>query len=310
MHAHDLSPWQHGHDFSSSMQQLAERRTRWVVGLTFAAMLVELTAGWLTGSMALLADGWHMASHVGALGLAAFAYGFARRHAGDARFTFGTGKVTALAGYTSALFLGLVALWMVVESLGRLYQPVAIHYAEALGVALLGLAVNLVSAWLLDHAHEQHHGHHEHVDHNLKAAYLHVLADALTSLLAIVALAGGMLFGWGFLDAVMGLVGAAVVGRWAWGVALDSAQVLLDAEDHGRTAAEIRRIIEAQPDLAIADLHLWRVGPASRACILSLVTHDPQPVEHYRRLLAAVAGLDHLTVEVNHCRGASCPANL
>lgn len=177
-------------------------------------------------------------------------------------------------------------------------------------MALLGLAVNLVSAWLLDHAHEQHHGHHEHVDHNLKAAYLHVLADALTSLLAIVALAGGMLFGWGFLDAVMGLVGAAVVGRWAWGVALDSAQVLLDAEDHGRTAAEIRRIIEAQPDLAIADLHLWRVGPASRACILSLVTHYPQPVEHYRRLLAAVAGLDHLTVEVNHCRGASCPANL
>lgn len=317
MHTHDLSPWQHTHDFSNTAQRHAERRTRWVVGLTFAAMLVELAAGWLTGSMALLADGWHMASHVGALGLAAFAYGFARRHAGDARFTFGTGKVTALAGYTSALVLGLIALWMAMESARRLYQPVSILYAEALGVAVLGLAVNLASAWLLapdhDHPHgrHEHHDHdgehrHEHMDHNLKAAYLHVLADALTSVLAIVALVGGMFFGWSFLDAVMGLAGAVVVGRWAWGMARDSARVLLDAEDHGRMAAQIRRIIEAQPDLAIADLHLWRVGPASRACILSLVTHGPQPVEHYRQLLAGVKGLDHLTVEVNHCRDAAC----
>ena len=325
MHTHDLSPWQHSHDFGTQAQQSAERRTRWVVGLTFAAMLVELAAGWLTGSMALLADGWHMASHVGALGMAAFAYRFARQHAGDARFTFGTGKVTALAGYTSALFLGAVALWMIVESVQRLYQPVAIHYAEAMAVALLGLAVNLASAWLLDHDHHghdhppghahdhDHHDHdhdldhhHEHVDHNLKAAYLHVLADALTSVLAIVALAGGMVFGWGFLDPVMGMVGAAVVGRWAWGLARDSARVLLDAEDHGRVATEIRRIIAAQPDHEIADLHLWRVGPASRACILSLVTHQPRPAEYYRQVLAAIPGLDHLTVEINHCRDARC----
>ncbi len=313
MHTHDLSLWQHAHDFGTQAERSAERRTRWVVGLTFAAMLVELTAGWLTGSMALLADGWHMASHVGALGLAAFAYRFARQHAGDARFTFGTGKVTALAGYTSALFLGFVALWMMVESAQRLVQPVSIHYAEAMAVAALGLAVNLASAWLLDHDHDHrhhhHHGHdhhHQHVDHNLKAAYMHVLADALTSVLAIVALAGGMIYGWGFLDPIMGLVGAVVVGRWAWGLARDSARVLLDAEDHGQTAAEIRRIIKAQPDHEIVDLHLWRVGPASRACILSLVTHSPRAVDDYRRLLADVEGLDHLTVEINHCRDAVC----
>ena len=342
MHTHDLSLWRHSHDFGTQAERSAERRTRWVVGITFVAMVVELMAGWLTGSMALLADGWHMASHVGALGMAAFAYRFARQHAGDGRFTFGTGKVTALAGYTSALGLSLVALWMVVESAQRLYQPVTIHYAEAMGVALLGLAVNLASAWLLDHDHGHRHGHahdhddhgdhehhhpthgheqghehahaddhdhhhHEHVDHNLKAAYLHVLADALTSVLAIVALAGGMVYGWSFLDPIMGIVGVAVVGRWAVGLARDSARVLLDAEDHGRTEAEVRRIIATQPDLEIADLHLWRVGPASRACILSLVTHAPKPVDDYRRLLAGVDGLDHLTVEINHCRGAACP---
>lgn len=326
MHTHDLSLWQHAHDFGTQAERSAERRTRWVVGLTFAAMLVELAAGWLTGSMALLADGWHMASHVGALGMAAYAYRFARRHTGDARFTFGTGKVTALAGYTSALGLGVVALWMAAESMGRLYQPVEIHYVEAMVVAALGLMVNLASAWLLDHDHEHGHGHdhhhddhhhhdhheadhdhrHEHVDHNLKAAYLHVLADALTSVLAVVALGGGMLYGWRFLDPVMGMVGAAVVGRWAWGLARASARVLLDAEDHGHTADQVRRIIAALPDHAIADLHLWRVGPASRACILSLVTHTPQPVDHYRKLLTRVDGLDHLTVEVHHCMDDAC----
>lgn len=321
MAPHDLSHWQHAHDFGTEAQRHAERRTRWVVGLTFATMLVELTAGWLTGSMALLADAWHMASHVAALGLAAFAYRFARQHAGDARFTFGTGKVNALAGYTSALILVGVALWMVWESTQRLFQPVAIHYAQAMAVAALGLAVNLASAWLLDHDHDHHHdkedhdehdhphghGHaHEHVDHNLRAAYLHVLADALTSVLAIVALGGGMLYGWNFLDPVMGLVGAALVGRWAGGLARDSAAALLDAEDHGHMATEVRRLVEALPDHEVADLHLWRVGPASRACILSLVTHSPHSAAYYRQLLAGVAGLDHLTVEINECRDERC----
>lgn len=320
MPTHDLSFWQHPHDFGTERQRHAERRTRWVVGLTFTAMLVELVAGWLTGSMALLADAWHMASHVGALGLAAFAYAFARRHAGDARFTFGTGKVSALAGYSSALLLGVVALWMAWESTQRLFNPVTIHYAEAMAVATLGLAVNLASAWLLreephhhdhghdddDHDHHHTHDHPHHVDHNLRAAYLHVLADALTSVLALVALAGGMLYGWNFLDPLMGLVGAAVISRWAWGLARDSGAVLLDAEDHGPTAAEVRRRVEALPDHEVADLHLWRVGPASRACILSVVTHSPRALSDYRQLLADIDGLDHLTVEIHQCRDERC----
>ena len=317
MPTHDLRPWQHSHEFSTDAQHRAEHRTLWVVGITFVTMVVELVAGWYTGSMALLADAWHMASHVGALGLTAFAYGFARRHAEDTRFTFGTGKVMALAGYTSALLLIAVALWMVWESVARLANPVDIHYTEAMVVAGIGLAVNLFSAWLLGHSHHPAHHHdghadhdhdhaHEHMDHNLRGAYLHVLTDALTSVLAIAALAGGMLLGWRFLDPAMGLVGAVLIGRWAWGLARDSAAALLDAEDHGETEAEIRRIIDQLPDHDIADLHVWRVGPASRACILSLVTHSPFPAEHYRELLAKVRGLDHLTVEINECRDAAC----
>ncbi|WIM06582.1 MAG: CDF family Co(II)/Ni(II) efflux transporter DmeF [Candidatus Nitricoxidivorans perseverans] len=313
---HDLRRWQHSHDFSTDAEVRAERRTRWVVALTLATMAVELAAGWLTGSMALLADGWHMASHATALGLAVFAYRFARRHATDARFTFGTGKVTALAGYSSAALLGAIAAWMAWESSSRLFVPVAIHYAEAMAIAVFGLAVNLASARLLDHDHDHDHGHHhddhghrhdhDHVDHNLRAAYLHVLADALTSLLAIAALAGGMLFGWRFLDPLMGIVGALVVGRWAWGLARDSAGVLLDAEDHGAAEADIRRIIESEPDHEVADLHLWRIGPTSRACILSLVTHSPHPVEHYRERLSGVAGIEHLTVEIRQCHDDRC----
>jgi cation diffusion facilitator family transporter len=321
MHAHELSSWQHGHDFGTRAERHAERRTRWVVGLTFATMVVELAAGWLTGSMALMADAWHMASHVGALGMASFAYAYARRHAGDPRYTFGTGKIGALAGYSSASILGLVAVWMAWESFQRLFAPVTIHYSEAMAVAALGLVVNLVSAKLLDHDHDHGHGqsgHHapavhgpaghsgEHVDHNLRAAYRHVLADALTSVLAIVALGGGMVFGWRFLDPLMGLVGAVVVGRWAWHLGRDSAQVLLDAEDHGETAARVRALIEAQPDHDVVDLHVWRIGPASRACIVSVVSHAPRPADHYRSLLAQVPSLDHLTVEVNRCSGPHC----
>jgi cation diffusion facilitator family transporter len=316
---HDLRLWQHSHDFGTQREHHAEQRTRWVVALTFVAMVIEITAGWLSGSMALLADGWHMASHVGALGLAAFAYRFARSHTNDARYTFGTGKVTALAGYSSALFLGAVAAWMAWESVTRFFAPVAIHYTEAMIVAAFGLAVNLASAWLLDHDHDHddhhhdddHHGHehdhdHEHVDHNLRAAYLHVLADALTSVLAIVALGGGMLFGWSFLDPAMGIVGAFLVGRWAIGLARDSAGMLLDAEDHGHIAEEIRRIIESEPDHEVADLHVWRIGPASRACIVSLVTHTPLAIEAYRQKLAAIHGLDHITIEINQCRNDRC----
>jgi cation diffusion facilitator family transporter len=336
MPAHDLSLWAHGHDYGTAAQVRAEGFTRAVVALTLGFMVVELVAGWLTGSMALLADGWHMGSHAAALGIAAYAYAFARRHRADPRFTFGTGKVSSLAGYSSALLLGAGALWMLVESLGRLVDPVPIRYGDALLVAALGLGVNLFSAWLLDrageghghHGHDHHHDHgqdhhhghddHDHVqvqgrpqdarpqDHNLRAAYLHVLADALTSVLALVALGLGMAFGWAFLDPLMGVAGALLVGTWAWGLARDSAAVLLDAGDHGDIAAAVRGAIEADADNQVADLHLWRVGPGGHACIVSLVTHKPRPVEHYRALLAGLPGLLHVTVEVNHCRQAAC----
>ncbi len=320
MHLHSLEAWQHEHDFSTSIEVKAEQRTRWVVYLTLVTMVIELTAGWLTGSMALLADGWHMGSHAAALGLSVFAYGLARRWSKSPRFTFGTGKIPTLAGYSSALLLGLGALWMLVESISRLLQPVEIRYADAMLVACLGLLVNLASAWILAQVGSHHHGrghhhhphHHEqgaeHKDHNLRAAYLHVLADAMTSLLAIAALGAGMLFGWRFLDPLMGMVGAALIGSWSWGLARDSARSLLDAEDHSDTTAQICTRIEADPDLAIADLHLWRIGAASRACILSLVTHEPRPVEEYKQRLRSIPGLDHLTIEVQQCRDECCLA--
>ena len=327
VHPHDLSLWGHSHDFSTTGQRQAERRTRWVVGLTVGTMAVELIAGWLTGSMALLADGWHMGSHAAALGIAAYAYAFARNHRADPRFSFGTGKVSSLSGYTSALLLGGGAVWMLAVSLGRLVEPVAIQYGDALLVAVLGLGVNLLSAWLLGHAGDHHdhadhhpdhdhhhHDHHQsrptdpsgHHDQNLRAAYVHVVADALTSVLAIAALGLGLSFGWAFLDPLMGIAGAALIGRWAWGLASASAQDLLDAGDHRAIADQVRAAIESDADNQVADLHLWRVGPAGRACIVSLVTHQPRPVEHYRALLGQVPGLLHVTVEVNHCREPGC----
>ncbi|AGA90563.1 cation diffusion facilitator family transporter [Thioflavicoccus mobilis 8321] len=330
MRDHDLSPWRHSHDFGNPDQRQAERRTHWVIGLTLAAMALELVAGWLTGSMALLADGWHMGSHAAALGIAAYAYAFARRRGGDPRFTFGTGKVSSLAGYSSALLLAAGALWMAVESVSRLLDPVPIHYQEAMAVAAFGLAVNLASAWLLGHHgydhHDHGHGHghaddhrddgqgHDHQthgrlqDHNLKAAYLHVLADALTSVLALVALGLGFAYGWSFLDPLMGIAGALLVGRWAFGLARESAQVLVDAGNHDKIASEIREAIECDSDTRIADLHIWRIAPAGHACIVSLVTHQPKPIELYRERLAGLPGLLHVTVEVNQCRQAACQA--
>lgn len=318
MHLHSVDRWTHSHDYTTSAELSAERRTRWVVGLTLAAMATELVAGWLTGSMALLADGWHMGSHAAALGLSVFAYRFSRARAGDTRFTFGTGKVSTLAGYTSALLLGLGAIWLLWESLGRLLQPIGIRYGEAILVAGLGLVVNIASAWILgrgsaDHHHADARHHHaepdalgEHKDHNLRAAYLHVLADALTSVLAIGALAAGMLLGWAFLDPLMGVAGAVLIGRWAWSLARDSALTLLDAEDHGHLSDRIRSALEAVDDVQVADLHVWRVGASSHACIVSLVTHHPRAVEFYRASIDHIPGIGHLTVEVNQCRDAHC----
>jgi len=297
--------WEHTHSFGTPREAHAERRTLIVVALTTAMMAAEAVAGWLTGSMALLADAVHMASHAGALGIAAAAYRLARRHAHNPQFTFGTGKVPVLAGYSSALALGAAAAWMALESARRLADPVPIRYAEAMGVAALGLVVNVVSARVLadDHEHTHEDGgenaHNAHVDHNLRAAYLHVLADALTSVLALIALAGGWVFGWRALDPVMGLVGSAVVGRWAWGLARSSAAVLLDAEDHAAVEVDIRRAIEAEAGHAVVDLHVWRVGPASRSCSLTIVAEQPKPAAFYRDRLAGIPSLDHVTVEVH-----------
>jgi cation diffusion facilitator family transporter len=313
MQGHDLGPWRHDHQYHGSGAAKGRRRTLQVVILTLVVMLLELWAGWVTGSMALLADAWHMASHVAALGITLFAYRFAADHARNRRFTFGTGKVSALGGYTSAVVLAVVAVGMALESARRLADPVPVDYGMALLVAWIGLAVNLAGAWLLHDAHhhdegQRHdHDHHQEApqDHNLRGAFLHVVADALTSLLAIVALTLGARLGWGLLDPLMGIVGAALILHWSVGLLRQSGATLLDAEDHGGLEARVIELLEAEPDHRVTDLHLWRIGPSSRACIVSLLSHDPLPVEYYKERLATIEGLDHVTVEVNRC--TRCP---
>lgn len=268
-------------------------------------MVGEIIAGYLTGSMALLADGFHMATHAGTLGVAAVAYAFAKRHARNPRFTFGTGKVGDLAGFSSALLLGVVALAIAVESVLRLLEPQPVAFGSAILVAVLGLAVNLVSALLLGHGH--HHGSHAHKDHhgnsplssqgdnNLRAAYLHVLANALTSVLAIVALLAGRTLGWVWLDPAQGIVGAIVIARWSLSLMRDSALVLLDASNPA-LEREVREQVEGAGDTRITDLHLWRVGPEAHAAIVSVT--GPVDVEVVRTRLQPVHELAHVTVEV------------
>ncbi|BAE50038.1 CDF family Co(II)/Ni(II) efflux transporter DmeF [Paramagnetospirillum magneticum] len=307
-HVHDLTPWRHGHQYFSGGEAAAERRTLIVVALTVVMMVAEITAGTLFNSMALLADGWHMSTHAGALGIAAFAYGFARRHAEDGRFTFGTGKVGVLGGFASAIVLGMVALLMVWESASRLREVQTIGFDEALWVAVIGLVVNLVSALILGgdghtHDHSHDHGHDHHHDHNLRAAYVHVVADAVTSVLAIVALLFGKYLGWWWMDPMMGLVGAAVIAKWSWGLMAETGAVLLDHSGDGSLEQEVRAAIEGDADNRLADLHLWRVGAGHWAAIVSIVTHQPQPPDYYKRLLAPVHELSHVTVEILPCVG-------
>ena len=266
--------------------------------------------------MALLADGWHMGTHAAALGVAVFAYVYARRHVDDRRYTFGTGKVGPLAGFASAIGLAVVALLVLGESLTRLTAPVAIRFDEAIAVAVLGLVVNLGCALLLKDDHHEHVHHHDeahahddaaaahrgaHRDHNLRAAYLHVLADALTSVLAIVALLAGRSLGWTFMDPVMGIVGSLVIARWSWGLLRDTSDVLLDGEVDPRRRDAMVSAIEARADNRVADLHVWRVGPQQLAAIVSVVTHTPNDPSHYRALLSGFPDLAHVTVEVNGC---------
>jgi cation diffusion facilitator family transporter len=278
-------------------------------------MVIEIAAGWIYNSMALLADGWHMSSHAVAIGLSAFAYAAARRHAGDPRFAFGTWKIEILGGFASAVFLLVVAGLMVLGSVERLIAPQPIHYPEAMAIAALGLAVNLVSAAILGRAHDHDHQpsrgdghahphpdhHHHHHDLNLKSAYLHVLADAATSVLAIIALGGGWLYGWGWLDPVMGIAGATLVAVWARNLLRDTGKVLLDREMDHPVVDEIRRAVEGAPgEHHVADLHVWRVGRRAYSCALSIVTHDPGLTpDRVREWLAVHDEIVHSTIEVH-----------
>lgn len=297
------SSFAHEHVFLGASHDENGRRTLWVVALTFVMMIGEIAAGYITGSMALLADGFHMATHAVALGIAAAAYGFARRHASNARFSFGTGKVGDLAGFASAMVLGLVSLGIAGESILRLFNPTTVAFTEATIIAVVGLAVNIVSAFLLagshahhghDHGHSHDHGHHH--DNNLRSAYVHVLADALTSILAIAALLAGRYLGWVWLDPVIGIVGAIVIANWAYGLMRESAAVLLDATDE-HVAEEIRELLESTGDVTISDLHVWQVGPDARAAIVSVVAAAGVSAEVIRERLAPVHELSHLTVE-------------
>jgi cation diffusion facilitator family transporter len=296
------------HFFLGADHDRNERRTWGVIALTAAMMVAEIVAGLAYGSMALLADGFHMATHAGALTISALAYLFARRHADDPRFSFGTGKLGALAGFASAIVLAIVALAIGAESGLRLVAPTTIRFDEAILVAVLGLAVNLASAWMLrgaphDHGHggdHQRHAHHraDTTDHNLRAAYVHVLTDALTSLLAIGGLMAGRFFGWVWMDPAMGIVGAVIIARWTVGLLRDSGAVLLDADADAALSDAIRRTLEREGD-RVLDLHLWRVGPGHLALIVALTADDPRPPAHYKGKIAHLSRLSHVTIEVH-----------
>lgn len=292
----------HSHAFLGHDQERNERRTWAVIVLTTVTMAAEIAAGTLFGSMALVADGWHMATHAGAMLITAAAYALARRHRDDPRYSFGTGRLGDLAGFASALVLALVAAGIGWESAQRLVVPVSIHYREALLVAVLGLLVNLASAWLLrdDHDHHHHgHDHHHHgTDNNLRAAYMHVLADALTSVLAIAALLAGWVWDWPWLDPLMGLVGMVVIGRWSWGLMRDSGAVLVGRLPPGEDLPdEIRDALEQDGD-RVTDLHVWQVGPGHHAAAIAVETPHPQPPGHYKARLCHLHDLSHITIEV------------
>jgi cation diffusion facilitator family transporter len=342
MHTHSVEPWQHAHVFLGAKHDRHERRTWTVVALASAMMVAEIVGGTMFGSMAVVADGWHMSTHAGALTIAALAYRFARHHARDPRFSFGTGKVGELAAFSSAIILALIAAAIGYEALMRLYAPVQINFAEATWLAVIGLGVNLVSAWALfdsdhhhghghghvhdhddhdhghhdhDHAHDHHdhdhHGHdheHEHAHHhhghdsNIRAAYVHVLADAMTSVLAIAGLLAGRYFGWVWMDPLMALVGVAVILSWSVGLLRTSGTVLLDMVPDRRLAGHIRKCLEVDGD-RVCDLHLWRLGPGHAGLIAGVVSDHPQAPAAYKHRLEGIGGLSHVTIEVHACEG-------
>ncbi|TAM39367.1 MAG: cation transporter [Burkholderiaceae bacterium] len=313
MHTHNLTAWSHTHQFDQG-NVAGERGTRAVMWITAVMMVLEIAAGWGYNSMALLADGFHMSSHAVAIGLSAFAYAAARRYAGDRRFAFGTWKIEVLAGFASAIFLLVVVVLMVAGSIERLVSPVPIHYQEAIVIAVLGLMVNIASALILGTAHHHDDGHHRHEHHghhhdlNLRSAYVHVMADAATSVLAIVALAGGWRYGWAWLDPVTGIVGAIVVALWARRLIADTGKVLLDREMDDPVVDEIRQAIAVDGkvgETCIADLHVWRVGKSCYSCAISLVTHDSELTpEAVRGWLSQHEEIVHATIEIHQCPDA------
>lgn len=318
MHSHSLHQWQHDHVFLGAQHTRNERRTWLVVGLTVAMMVAEIVAGTIFGSMALLADGWHMSTHAAAIGIAALAFRYARRHAHDPRFAFGTGKLGELAAFTSAVVLAVIAFAIAYESVLRVANPVPIAYGEAIAVGVLGLAVNLVCAWLLrddhhhSHGHSGHaddeggdHAHHHATDNNLRAAYVHVLADAATSVLAIGGLIAARAFGWLWIDPVVGIIGSGVIAVWAYGLMRDSGAVLIDAVPDSKIEQEIRRRMEIGGD-RICDLHIWQIGPGHYAAIVSIIASDPQAPSVYKKRLSDMKKLSHVTVEVTACMDGDC----
>ena len=304
-------PWTHAHTFGQDRKRAGESRTILVAGITLVMMVVEIAAGLLVGPRARRADGLHMGSHAVALGIAVFAYVYARRHAQDPRFNFGTGKVNALGGFTGAVLLALFALAMAWESAERFVYPVPIAFNQAIAVAVLGLLVNGASMLILGHGHGDHedhghhhpdgHHHHHHDDHNLRSAYLHVLADALTSLFAIAALLSGKFLGWVWLDPMMGIVGAVLVAVWSRGLLRTTTRVLLDMRAPEELHAAVRHALESG-DTSVTDLHLWQIGPGTYAGIIVLVTSAPRPAAHYHALLPQHTGLAHVTIEVHEAR--------
>lgn len=314
-----IHPCREPHRLVMADQSRNAGRTRLVLILTLIMMVAEIAAGSIFGSMALLADGWHMSTHAAVLGVAVFAYSYARRHAANAAYTFGTGKIGDLAAFTSAILLGVVALIMAYESAERLANPVSIAFNEAIIVAVIGLLVNVVSAWLLKddhthdhghdhdhdahaHPHDDHHHHEEHHahkrDHNREAAYAHVLADALTSVFAIVALTAGLFWGLNWMDPAMGVLGAIIIAKWSWSLLKSSGRVLLDATPTVATETAVRKAIESDGDTQIADLHVWRIAPGQLAAVITVVSRTPQPAAYYKARLSGIAGLSHTTIEV------------
>lgn len=310
MHSENLSQWRHDHTFAQDQRRPGESRTLIVIAITALMMVVEIFAGIHYGSMALLADGLHMASHTVALGITAFAYIYARQHARNRSFSFGTGKVNALGGFTGAVLLAIFALYMGFESIIRLVNPVNIAFNQAIAVAALGLLVNGVSVFILGtdnhghdhpHAHQHPDEHHHHHDHNLKAAYLHVMADALTSILAIVALLSAKYFGWIWMDPIMGVIGAVLVARWSYGLLGTTTSVLLDRQAPESLRNTIMEAIEQDGDSRVTDLHVWSIGPGIYSAQITLVAHSPATPDEYKDRIPESADLVHITIETHVC---------